>query len=116
KTHHAHTHFTTARVRVRKINKPISAELRMQRYAHQTAFARLLNIRNDEQRLRFQRAVLDYTDTPGTLSDDHSSIRRPHDGPWHLESTNNLLDLKTYSCLRGRRLATRETQRYQQRY
>src|SRR6185436_9227416 len=63
----AHTHYTTARVRVRKINKPISAELRMQRHTHQTAFARLLNIRNDEQRLRFQRAVLNHPHTPGTL-------------------------------------------------
>src|SRR6185369_9198742 len=50
-THDTNTH-TAARIRIREIDKVIAAELRMKRDAHQTAFALLLDIRHDKQRLR----------------------------------------------------------------
>src|ERR1041385_5298707 len=103
----------------------ITAELRVQCDAHQPAFARRLNVRHDEQRLRIQRAFFKHTHASRTLGKDHATVRRPHDRPGHLESTDDLLDFETNTRLFGssnftcatsrRRLTTSDSQRYQER-
>src|ERR1051325_1859048 len=93
-THDPNLHASLRGVRIRQVKKVITAELRMQRNAHQTAFACTLYIRNHEQRFGSERTVLNYSQTPRTFREDHAAIRRLDDGPWHFESPKHLFDFE----------------------
>src|SRR3954454_18795987 len=123
-THNAHLQ-AASRVRVRQVKKMITAELRVQCDAHQTAFARLLDIRHNKQRLRIQCALFKHAHASRTLGKDHAAVGCPNNGPRHLEPAHYLLDFETNTRLfgsynftgatSGRRLTASNTQNYQER-
>src|SRR5689334_2917280 len=92
-THDAHFRPPT-RIRIRQVNKMIAAELRVQRDTHQTSLSGRLDIRNDKQRFRIQRALLHHAYPSRTLGEDHPAVRRPDDGPRNLEPACNFFDFE----------------------
>ena len=77
----------------------IRGKLRMQRNAHQSAFAGWLNIRHGEERLGSQLAILVNANAAGALGKKHAAIRRPDNRPGHFQIADNRFNSKTYASL-----------------
>jgi hypothetical protein len=80
----------------------IRCKLRMQRETHEAAFASRLNVRDDEQWLRLQLAVLKNPNAARTLGENHATVGRPNDRPGHLQIPNDRFNFE--ACLRLRRV------------